>query len=220
MTKILLLKYTFDMYRIEVEVLGQKVHKALRTMIMNGELQPGQKLVQDDLAEYLGVSRTPILTAFSKLEQENLVVTYPRRGAYVKKYTNKELLDICKIRICLESLSVREAALKAVPEDIVILEEIMRDFDEGVKKNDNSLLRQADYNFHTEILRCSGNQFLYDMLFSYIIIVINMSGLMRYVELSQIEHHEILEAIKQRDPEQAELLMIKHTKRPIQFLDL
>jgi DNA-binding GntR family transcriptional regulator len=208
------------MYRIEAEVLGHKVHKALRAMIINGELRPGQKLVQDDLAAYLGVSRTPILAAFSKLEQENLVVTYPRRGAYVKKYTNKELLDICNIRISLESLSAREAALKAAPEDIAVLEAIMRDFDEGVKKNDHSLLKQADYNFHTEILRCSGNRFLYDMLFSYIIIVINMSGLMRYVELSQIEHHELLEAIKQRNSEQAESLMIKHTKRPIQFLGL
>jgi DNA-binding GntR family transcriptional regulator len=208
------------MYRIEAEVLGQKVHKALRTMIINGELQPGQKLIQDDLAEYLGVSRTPILTAFSKLEQENLVVSYPRRGAYVKKYTNKELLDICNIRISLEALSAREAARKAVPDDIAILEAIIRDFDEGVQKNDNGLLKQADYNFHTEILRCSGNQFLYNMLFSYIIIVINMSGLMRYAEISQMEHHELLEAIKQKNPEQAESLMIKHTKRPVRFLDL
>jgi DNA-binding GntR family transcriptional regulator len=208
------------MYRIEAEGLGQKVHKALRAMIINGELQPGQKLIQDDLAEYLGVSRTPILAAFSKLEQENLVVSYPRRGVYVKKYTSKELLDICNIRIRLESLSAREAALNAGPEDIAALEAIMRDFDTGVKKNDNSLLKQADYNFHTEILRCSGNRFLYNMLFSYIIIVINMSGLMRYAELSRIEHHELLEAIKQKNPEQAESLMIKHTKRPIQFLDL
>jgi DNA-binding GntR family transcriptional regulator len=73
------------MYRIETEALGKKVHRALRAMIISGELKPGQKLIQDDLANHLGVSRTPLLAAFSKLEQENLVTTIPRRGAYIRE---------------------------------------------------------------------------------------------------------------------------------------
>jgi DNA-binding GntR family transcriptional regulator len=207
------------MYRIETEALGKKVHEALRTMIINGELQPGQKLVQDKLAEHLGISRTPLLAAFSKLEQENLVVTIPRRGAYIRQYTDKELLDICNIRIRLESLSAREAALAASPKDITRLEAILATFDKAAEKHNEGLLKEMDYNFHIEILRMGGNKFLYDMLFSFIIIVINMSGLMRCIELSKAEHHEIFAAIKAGDPERAESIMFQHTRQPCRFLN-
>jgi DNA-binding GntR family transcriptional regulator len=206
------------MYRIETEALGQKVYKALRAMIINGELRPGQKLVQNDLAAHLGVSRTPLLAAFSRLEQENLVITVPRRGAHVKQYTDKELLDICKIRMRLEPLGAREAALAAEPKDIAQLETIVAKFDKAVEKRDGNLIKEADYKLHMEILRIGGNKFLYDMLFPYIIIVINMSGLMRYIELSTSEHHEILDAIKAGDPERAESIMFRHTERPFRFL--
>jgi DNA-binding GntR family transcriptional regulator len=207
------------MYRIETEALGQKVYKALRTMIITGELQPGQKLLQDELAERLGVSRTPLLSAFSKLEQENLVSVYPRRGVYIKKYSEKELLDICKIRTKLESLSAREAALTATKEDWIRLEAHLKNFDVAVEKNAESLLKQADYDFHVEILRCCGNTFLYNMLFSFIIIAINMSGLMEYIEQTKTEHHKLLDAIKARDPEQAEEIMVRHTEGPCQLLN-
>jgi DNA-binding GntR family transcriptional regulator len=207
-------------YKIKSEALGQKVHKALRTMIINGELRPGQKLIQDNLAERLGISRTPLLAAFSRLEQENLVVTIPRRGVYVKQYTGKELLDICNIRIRLESLGAREAALAATPDDIYRLEAALEEFDRAVVKNEESLLKQADYNYHMEILHIGKNKFLHDILYSYTIIVINMSGLMRYVELSKADHHDIFAAIKSKDPEKTEALMIKHTERPRQFINI
>jgi DNA-binding GntR family transcriptional regulator len=206
------------MYRIETEALGRKVHNALRAMIINGELRPGQKLIQNDLAAHLGVSRTPLLAAFSRLEQENLVVTIPRRGAYVKQYTDKELLDICNIRMRLEPLGAREAALAASPKDIAQLETIVTKFDKAVEKRAESLIKEADYNLHMEILRIGGNKFLYDILFPYIIIVINMSGLMRYIELSTTEHHKIFDAIKAGDPERAESIMLGHTERPCRFL--
>lgn len=206
------------MYRIETEALGQKVHKELRTMIINGELRPGQKLIQDDLAAELGVSRTPLLTAFSKLEQENLVVAIPRRGAFVRQYSDKELLDLCKIRMRLETLGAREAAL-AGRKDLSNLVSILKEFDRAVKKKDEALVKQTDFSFHMEILRISGNKFLYDMLFSHIVIVINMGGLlMKYAESSKLEHHKILEAIRDRNPNRAESIMLRHTKRPCLYL--
>ncbi|GHV47776.1 GntR family transcriptional regulator [Spirochaetia bacterium] len=187
-------------------------------MIINGELKPGQKLYQDDLAARLGISRTPLVSAFSKLEQENLVITQPRRGAYVKQYTDKELLDICNIRASLESLGVREAAAVSKPEDWALLETHLVDFDRAVENNDEYGYKQADYNFHMEILRCSGNKFLYDMLHSFIIIVINMNDFVIDKELSRVEYYKILDAIKNRNSELAELLMDRHTERPCQLL--
>ena len=206
------------MYRIEAEALGKKVHRALRDMIIDGELKPGQKLIQDDLAEHLGVSRTPLLAAFSKLEQENLVVSIPRRGVYVKQYSDKELSDLCNIRMRLESLSAREAAL-AAEKKLSCLESILREFDKAVEKKNESLLKQIDYNFHMEILRIGGNNFLHDILSSYIIIALNMSSIfIKYIERSGIEHHKILEAIKAGNPEKAESIMFTHTSRPNDYL--
>jgi DNA-binding GntR family transcriptional regulator len=206
------------MYRIELEALGQKVHNALRTLIISGELKPGQKLLQKRLAEFLGVSRTPLIMAFSKLEQENLITSIPRRGFYVSQYTNKELLDICNIRIRLEPLSVREAALHATPESLARIEKAHKAFEKATKSNDENLLKQADYDFHMELLKAGKNNFLYDILCSYSVIVINMSGLMRYAELSMVQHHNILDAVKAGDADKAEALMIEHAQRPLQFI--
>ena len=206
------------MYRIETEALGKKVHNALRGMIINGELRPGQKLIQDELAAHLGVSRTPLLAAFSKLEQENLVVAIPRRGAFVREYSDKELLDLCKIRMRLEALGAREAALSE-EKDLSRLYSILKEFDKAVKKKDEPLVKQTDFDFHMEILRISGNKFLYDMLFSHIVIVINMSGFfMKYIEAGKLEHHKILEAIRNKDPKRAESIMLQHTRRPCRYL--
>ena len=207
------------MYRIETEVLGKKVHRALRTMIISGDLRPGQKLIQDDLAESLGVSRTPLLAAFSKLEQENLVVTIPRRGAFVRQYSDKELLDLCNIRMRLEPLGAREAA-RAKVQDLSRLESILINFDRAARKKNESQVKQLDYDFHMEILRISGNTILGDMLSSHIIIAINMSGvLMNYLEASRLEHHKIFEAIRAGNPDKAEALMLNHAKRPSRYLN-
>jgi DNA-binding GntR family transcriptional regulator len=207
------------MYRIETEALGKKVHKALRTMIINGDLRPGQKLIQDNLAERLGVSRTPLLAAFSRLEQENLVVTIPRRGAYVRQYSDKELLDLCKIRIRLEPLAAREAAL-ADTKNPASAETILKKLDRAINEKNESLVKQLDYDFHMEILRMSGNKFLYDMLFPHITIILNMSGpLMNYVISNNVDHCDILETIRAGDPDKAESLMYSHTSYLIQCLN-
>ncbi|TVR06400.1 MAG: GntR family transcriptional regulator, partial [Spirochaetaceae bacterium] len=95
------------MYKVEYEDLAQRVYKLLKQMILQGELCSGQRLPQDELAERLGVSRTPLLSAFSKLEREMLVETVPRRGSFVRAYSSEELLNIYDIRLRLEPLGAR-----------------------------------------------------------------------------------------------------------------
>ncbi|HKJ84610.1 MAG TPA: GntR family transcriptional regulator, partial [Spirochaetia bacterium] len=75
-----------ETFRVDYEDLSGQVYRMLKHMILVGELKTGEKLRQDDLAERLGVSRTPLLSAFSKLEKEMLVELIPRRGAFVKQY--------------------------------------------------------------------------------------------------------------------------------------
>jgi len=206
------------MYRIETEALVKKVHNELWKMIVSGELQPGQKLIQDDLAIKLGVSRTPLLTAFSGLEQENLVITIPRRGVYVKQYTDRELIDLGRIFMSLESLSVHEAALTAT-RDLTALKSIQDEFDRAANKKNEILLKQKDCDFHMEIIRIGGNNFLYNMLLS-IIAILNMNGLlMGNPEKCTAEHHEIMEAIVAGDPEKAKSLIYNHSDQLIRFIN-
>lgn len=198
-------------YRIESEDLGRKVHKVLKSMIINGDLRSGEKLLQDELAERLGVSRTPLLFAFSKLEQENLVETIPRRGAYVRRYSQRELIDIYDIRCRLEPLAARDAAINATDEELEGLAELVATFDAAMQRGDAQALKRTDYDFHMELLRCCGNRFLYDMLATFnIIIISNTNGLLKPAAQSSREHHALLRALKARDAEAADQAMYAH----------
>lgn len=199
------------MYRIETEDLGRKVYKVLRSMIVNGDLRSGEKLGQEELAEKLGVSRTPLLFAFSKLEQDNLVEVIPRRGAYVRRYSRRELLDIYDIRCRLEPLAARDAAMNASPEDIESLAQLLGAVREALRAGDPLAQMRTDYEFHMELLRCCGNRFLLDMLATLNIVVIsNAEGLQKPPERSLREHEALLAALRARDADRAEAVMFAH----------
>jgi DNA-binding GntR family transcriptional regulator len=199
------------MYRIETEDLGRKVYKVLKSMIINGDLRSGQKLVQEELAEQLGVSRTPLLFAISKLEQENLVETLPRRGAYVRRYSQRELIDIFDIRCRLEPLAARDAAMNATAEEVEGLARLLEAFDAATRGGDPLAVKRTDYEFHMELLRCCGNRFLPDMLATFhIIIISNTKSLLKPVERSTRDHHRLLKALRARDPDAAEKAMFVH----------
>ena len=199
------------MYQIETEDLGRKVYKVLRSMIINGDLRSGEKLVREELAARLGVSRTPLQFAISKLEQENLVETLPRRGAHVRQYSHKELLDIYDIRCRLEPLAARDAAVNATDADLAGLARLLDAFDAAARTAEPQALKATDYDFHMELLRCSGNRFLSDMLATCNIIVIgNTKGLLKPAADSSREHRQLLEALRARDPGRAERLMFDH----------
>lgn len=198
-------------YRIETEDLGRQIHKVLKSMIINGDLRSGQKLVQEELAERLGVSRTPLQFALSKLEQENLIETLPRRGYYVRRYSRTELIDIYDIRCRLEPLAARRAAINASDQEISGLADLIQLFDAAMAKDDEKLLKRTDYDFHMELLRCCRNQFLYDMLSTFSIIIIsNTRGLLKPAAISSLEHHALLDALRTRDPDSADKAMFVH----------
>jgi GntR family transcriptional regulator, vanillate catabolism transcriptional regulator len=197
-------------YRAVSEDLNRQIHRIFKSMIVNGDLLSGQKLQLDELAERLGVSRTPLQFALTKLEQENLVET-SRRGIYVRRHSRESLLHIYDIRGRLEPLAARGAAVKATDEEIVGLAKLIELFDAAAADGDSRLLKRTDYDFHMELLRCCGNPYLHDMLANYnIIIISNTKGLLKPAELSVQEHHVLLDALKARDPDKAEIAMFVH----------
>jgi len=187
------------------------VYKALREMILNGELVPGQKLVQEALSERLGTSRTPLLAAFSKLEKEMLVELVPRRGAFVKRLSPKELVELYEIRLRLEPLGAAQAASRMDQNGEKLLRDVLATHRRAVGEGEASEIRLADYRFHMAIVGISNNSVLERILSSFSIVSkSNQSGLMKPRDKSLSEHEELFKALTGKDPELAERLMYGH----------
>jgi DNA-binding transcriptional regulator YhcF (GntR family) len=90
--------------------LREVIFNSIREAIILGELKPGERLMEVQLAEKLGVSRTPIREAIRKLELEGLVVMIPRKGAYVADLTKKDIIDVLEVRAALDGLATQLAA--------------------------------------------------------------------------------------------------------------
>lgn len=199
------------MYRVEYEDLAQRVHRVLKQMILKGELKSGQRLAQDELAEQLGVSRTPLLSAFSKLEREMLVKTIPRRGTFVREYSHKELVDIYDIRMRLEPLGARDATMRATSDEIAELERFNDRYEEIIAAGDAGQIKEHDYDFHMLLMSMSGNEFLHTIIASNnIILIANIQGLLKDPSESLAQHRSIIAAVRSHDPDAAEEQMYHH----------
>ncbi|MCG8568659.1 MAG: GntR family transcriptional regulator [Spirochaetes bacterium] len=207
------------MYKIEREELSEKVYNRIKEMILNNALNSGEKLNQEKLAERLGVSRTPLLSAFSKLEKEMLIQLVPRKGAYVSQLSNDEIIDFYLIREKLEPLGAALAAKRAEKEQINNLEKALVNYQKLVEANDISKIKIADYYFHIEIVKTSQMEILHRIISSFnIIIVSNIKGIINDPEVSLKDHVNIVEAIKNKDQESAEKIMFQHLNRSKKIL--
>lgn len=180
-------------------------------MILAGELVPGQKLIQEALSERLGVSRTPLLAAFSKLEKEMLVELVPRRGAFVKRLSPAELLQLYEVRLRLEPLGAYEAARHLDKKGRQVLDELLASYREAVKAGEPQAVRMADYRFHMAIMGMAGNTILERILSSFAIVSkSNQRGLMKPAGKSLEEHESLRDAIASGNAGLSERLMREH----------
>ena len=104
--------------------LREVVFRTLRKEILEGKLQPGERLMEIPLAEQIGVSRTPVREAIRMLEQEGLVMMVPRRGAFVAQMQEKGLIEVLEVRRVLEELTAELAAKRITHEQIEALEKV------------------------------------------------------------------------------------------------
>ena len=144
--------------------LRDVVFHTLREAILKGELKPGERLMELQLASKLGVSRTPIREAIRMLEQEGLAVTIPRKGAEVAKMTEKDMEDVLQIREVLDELAVSLACDNISEEEMQELERNMIRFENSIKSGDLKSLAQTDVEFHDVIYRATNNVKLMNML--------------------------------------------------------
>lgn len=137
--------------------LRDVVFNTLREAILKGELKPGERLMELQLASKLGVSRTPIREAIRMLEQEGLAVTVPRRGAEVAKMTEKDMQDVLQVREALDRLAASIACECITKEELERLEQAMYDFEEAVHTQNIKSIADTDMVFHDLIYQATRN---------------------------------------------------------------
>jgi len=125
--------------------LRELVSDALREAIMNGTLHAGERLMEIQLAEEMGVSRTPVREAIRKLELEGFVVMIPRKGAYVSDISLKDINDVFEIRTALDALAAGLAAERITDDELELLERLLVEIAESVEQGD--IDRAVDIDF-------------------------------------------------------------------------
>lgn len=196
--------------------LRDVVFNTLREAILKGELKPGERLMELQLATKLGVSRTPIREAIRMLEQEGLAVTVPRKGAEVAKMTEKDMEDVLQIRDALDELAASIACEQISAEQLKELKHTMREFEEAIKTGEVKRIAEADVRFHDIIYQSTGNPKLVNMLNNlreqmYRYRVEYLKDKKNYPVLVQ-EHSEIIEGLSEKDKEKVTAAMHRHVR--------
>ncbi|MBO4652617.1 MAG: GntR family transcriptional regulator [Lachnospiraceae bacterium] len=190
------------------------VFTKIREDILSGKYTENEELKEITIGQELGVSRTPVREALRQLELEGLVKIIPNKGAYVAGISNKDVHDIYMIRSYLEGLCARWACENITQEQIDAIEEVIYLSEFHVKKEHFDQIVELDTKFHELLYASSGSRILGHLLRDYHQYVhsirkITLSDPDR-ARNSNAEHSAILEAIRNRDADNAEKLAHEH----------
>ncbi len=207
-------------------VLADWVIASLREAILSGYFEPGEKLDQDLIAEELGVSRTPVREALKRLESEGFIKVRPHYGAFIIDVSRQDISDVFEVRGLLESEVMRQVT-PLIPESVLDeLERSLAETQAQFEAGDSSKHFESDVGFHETIDNFVENKLLKEVLDS---LTNRISMIRRFAQLgpgyhmaeSFREHRAILQAMRQRDPEQAAERMrvhLEHSSLRIQEL--
>jgi len=209
-----------ELFKInDYELLSQKVYRILKARIIKGDLKPGEKLLENKIAEQLGVSRTPVREALRELSVEGFVEISPNQAKIVSTVTFDEIWDLLQIRGVLEGLGANVAAKKINPEKIEKFNKIidqMKHYTANNLVSEESILNftRLDIEFHDLILNICGNKWLIQMhnnlknhINRFRVRSFSVPGTF---SKSLNEHCKILDAIKKGESEVAEKLSKIH----------
>ncbi len=202
--------------------LREVVCESLREAIRSGVLQPGERLMEIQLAEELGVSRTPVREAVRKLELEGYVIMMPRRGTYVADLSIRDINEVFEIRTSLESLASGLAAERITEEELERLQRLLVSIGTHISSGDMEQIVATDTEFHELLYQASRNQRLVGIISNL------REQLTRFRTTSMSfpgrltatleEHREIVEAIAQGDVRAARKAAERHMERSEQTL--
>jgi DNA-binding GntR family transcriptional regulator len=198
--------------------LKDTVYRSLKEVVSRMDIYSGKeppKLDERKLAGELGVSRTPIREAITRLEQEGLVVTYPRRGAFLVRKTKAEILEIISVWAALEGMAARLATEHATDEELASMRAMFATFDDsnGAKANIDEY-SATNIEFHQRLIQLSKSKLLIGIakgLFVHMRAIRDKTISERdRANESIIDHMRIINALEERDAMMAEQLVREH----------
>lgn len=205
----------FAVLRVTAPV-RQQVEDGLRTMIAEGRLAPGQRLVERDLCERLGISRPVLREALRQLEAEGLITNLPNRGVIVSRLTVEEAREIYQVRAPLEGMAAESFAATAPDAAVALLSERTEAVEAALAAGDGPGLRRAKNAFYETLVDGCGNRVLGQMLrllhtriHLLRTVMLNEPGRM---QAATIEIRAIFDAVAARQPERANATSVLHIR--------
>ncbi|WEO93677.1 GntR family transcriptional regulator [Streptomyces sp. FXJ1.172] len=203
--------------RGEAQSLAERAYRAVRDRLVMLEIRPGAPINEDQLAQSLGVGRTPVREALKRLQYERLITTYPRRGTFATDVNITDLAHISEVRQELEPLAAAQAARRATPTDRATLTALRRELDDAdSRRQDDAELLHLDLQVHRAVYAATHNPYLEDTLVRYdnlatriwCLFIDRLPDMAGHVG----EHGPLIEAIVAGEPEQAAELARRHVE--------
>jgi DNA-binding GntR family transcriptional regulator len=197
--------------------LREEVYQSLRKSILYGKLKAGQRLIEEQLAGQVEISRTPVREAFHKLERDELVTRLPKGGFAVREFTKEDVEEIFGIRTALESYAAYLATLHIAPDKISILEKKLKESEDALKKGNDDQVVRLNTEFHDLLYKSCKSRKLVEMIntfrdyfYRYRSVLLHIDDAIR---ISNEDHRQMLEAMKKKNPRLAERLVRRHLAR-------
>jgi len=186
------------------ENLRDAVIRLIEEALLMGELSPGSRIVEAELARQAGISRGPVREAIQQLVGEGVLVQYPSRGTFVVQWTPQAVGEAYTLRAVLERLAIQEAAKRATPEDIAQLQAIVDEMAVHARDGDNRALVRLDVRFHEQLYALSGHSLLQEVLARlrrrlYALMGMDEGYMLHKDEMAR-DHQRIVDALRTGDP--------------------
>ena len=202
--------------------LREIVYEELKRQILVGEIAPGTRMMEVELADVMGVSRTPVREAIRKLEKEGLVTIEPRKGAYASNISIKDMVDVLEVRQGLEGMAAAIASGKITERQKADLLNVVEKYKAAVESANIEEIIKYDEEFHSMIISISGNKTLMQVFST----VQELALRFRYIyyddfnryESMPREHQLIEEAIMSGDAEKARVAAGDHVFKLKEFI--
>jgi DNA-binding GntR family transcriptional regulator len=196
------------------QTLREKILETIRDAILKGNMKPGERVSEPELAERFGISRTPIREAFRQLESEGYLQVIPRKGAVVASLSERDVEEFYAIKIILEGFAARMAAENLTSKDIERLESINQRLQQIAAEGDVKTFFRVHNEFHEVFIKAAGNEKLYEMITQLVMRFkrLRLASLSQpgRMEISVEEHRNMIQAFKNHDGDRADSL-VRHT---------
>ena len=198
--------------------LREQIEREIRSAILEGRYNPGERMVESAIAVEMGVSRAPVREALSALEREGLVVNIPRRGCFVVNFTDRDIEEIYSMRLLLENGALERGIGRITEDDIANMQNLINDLREAsLAGNDLETMLTLDLYFHDYLCSLADHHRLYT---AWKTIRLQTQMLMGYISSTyasspqepSIWHQSILDALKEKDIETAKTILSEHIR--------